>query len=301
VHPVLADPVAAFDAWAADQGAEVTAIAVLRADGTLTGDSLDIPFDLASNSKAITALCIHALVAEGVLDWDTPLSEALAEPAPETTVAELVTHTSGIAPDGTQWRMGLWLNETEPRHARVTRIVLDRRSQRGTRGDFQYNNENYALLGRIIELATGAPYQDACRARVLDPAGVSGGLSPRFAGFAGWGGWRMTMGDHARLIGHWFGPQGAVGRDPLAQPHVARSDSSYYGLGMNYRGQAPEWRLSHAGAISIPFGPKTGAFVVRFADGTVVATAYDVAVAQPDQFRALERALQEALSSAGAE
>lgn len=299
--PSAADPVAAFRHWAAGQGAEQTAIAVVRDGAVLFQDNADVPSDLASNSKAITALCVAALVSDGRLDWDMTLSEALGQSAPEGTLAELVTHSAGIAPDSTQLRMAFWLNEDEPRHAHVTQIVLDRRRQKGTRGEFRYNNENYALLGRIIELAAEAPYEQTCQRHVLAPAGVQAALSPRFGGFAGWGGWRMTMADHARLIAHWFGPDSPFGAEPQAAPYVARGGGSFYGLGMNYVRQEDGVRMSHAGAIAIPFGPKTGAYVVRYPDGTVVATAYDVAVARPDRFRALDRALSEALFSAGAD
>ncbi|MBS0125216.1 serine hydrolase domain-containing protein [Thetidibacter halocola] len=290
------DPVSAFHAWAAEQGAGQAAIAILRDAELVTADNADSPLDLASNSKAITALCILSLVEEGTLAWDLSLSAALGEPAPDATLAELVTHSAGIAPDGTQWRMGFWLNETEPRHAHVTRIVLDRRTQRGTRGVFLYNNENYALLGRIVEIATGEPYETACRRRVLDPAGVAGALSSRFAAFAAWGGWRMTMADHARLVDHWFGRGGRVGADTLALPHAPMAGGAAYGLGMIHVRDADGMRLSHAGAIFIPLGPRTGSYVTVMRDGTVVAVAYDVAVTRPERFRALDRALAEALS-----
>jgi CubicO group peptidase (beta-lactamase class C family) len=299
-QPVSGDPLAAFDAWADAQGADQRGIAIWQAGGIVASRNAGTPFDLASNSKAITALCVLSLVEEGRLDWDMTLSDALGQAAPAATLAELVTHSAGIAPDSTQLRMGFWLNEDSPRHAHVTAIVLDRWRQRGTRGVFQYNNENYALLGRVIEIAGQGAYEEICRARVLAPAGVDGALSPRFGGFAGWGGWRMTMADHARLIAHWFGPGSALGADPLALPHARREAESYYGLGMGYRADADGWRMSHAGAISIPFGPKTGAYVTRLPDGTVVATAYDVAVARPERFRALDRVLSDALRAGGA-
>ncbi|MCM2563828.1 beta-lactamase family protein [Lutimaribacter sp. EGI FJ00015] len=294
--PASADPLDAFQAWAKAQGARDTAMAVVRDGALIHARDADTPRDLASNSKAITALCVRSLVEDGLLSWGSPISEVLGADAPAGTVAELVTHSAGIAPDSTQLRMGFWLNEDAPRHAHVTRIVQDRKRQKGTRGAFIYNNENYALLGRIVEITTGQSYAAACRARVLAPAGVSGVLSPRFGAFAGWGGWRMSMADHARLIAHWFGPEGAVGANPLAAPHFERGDGAAYGLGMNYRTEAAGRVMSHAGAIAIPFGPKTGAFVLRLADGTVASMAYDVAVAKPDQFRALAQALSAALS-----
>jgi CubicO group peptidase (beta-lactamase class C family) len=284
-----------FDIWAQAEGAEVTAIAVLEnGDATFTRDA-DTTFDLASNSKAITALCILTLVEDGTLGWDTTLTDALDQEAPPATLADLVTHSAGINRDSTQLRMGFWLNEDQPRHTHVTEIVLNRSSQRGTRGEFRYSNENYALLGRIVEMATGQSYEDACRTRVLEPAGVSGALSPRFAAYAAWGGWRMTMSDHAALLWHWFGPEGRVGRDPFALPHVQRAEGSYYGLGMNYVEDGDGLRMSHAGAISIPFEPKTGAYAVLYPFGAVAAMSYDVAVAEPSRFQALSDGLDEVL------
>lgn len=296
--PVRADdPVAAFAQWAQEQGADSTAIAVLQGGAPLIQQDGDAARDLASNSKAITALCVQALVDEGRLRWDMPIADALGRDAPDATLAQLVTHSAGIAPDGTQLRMGFWLNEDAPRHAHVTDIVLGRRKQRGTVGTFRYNNENYALLGTIIERITGQSYQAACTARVLEPAGVRGALSPRFAAFGAWGGWRMSMADHARLLWHWFGPQGRVGGDLLSLPVAAREDGSWYGLGMNYRDTGAGMQMNHAGALSFPFGPKTGAYAVVFPDGATVATAYDVPVASVGAFRALDRALSNALSS----
>ena len=290
-----ADPAEVFEAWARAEGAETSAIAVLENGAATLARNADLPVDLASNSKALTALCVLTLVDDGTLSWDTTLTEALGQEAPPATVAELVTHSAGIGRDATQLRMGFWLNEDEPRHAHVTEIVLNRNSLSGTRGEFRYSNENYALLGRIIELATDDSYESACRARVLDPAGVSGALSPRFGAYAAWGGWRMAMLDHAALLWHWFGPEGRVGRDPLALPHIARAEGSYYGLGMNYVEDGEGLRMSHAGAISIPFGPKTGAYAVLYPFGVVAAMGYDAAVADPARFQALSDGLKAAL------
>lgn len=293
--PAASDPVALFETWAGTEGATSMSIQVLEDGIDGHAHEADIPRDLASNSKAITALCVLSLVDEGLLNWDTSLSDALGRTAPQATVAELVTHSAGIGRDATQLRMGFWLNEDAPRHAHVTDIVLNRNRFRGTRGTFRYSNENYALLGRIIEVLTNQTYEAACRERILDPAGVAGALSPRFAAFAAWGGWRMAMSDHAQLLWYWFGPNGRVGQDPLALPHIARGEGSYYGLGMNYVAEDGGFRMSHAGAISIPFGPKTGAYAVVLPFASVAAMAYDVAVADPDRFRELSDGLRSVL------
>ena len=293
---VASDPVTLFENWAREDGAEQTSMAVL-VGGNIAHDShADRPVDLASNSKAITAVCVLSLVDDGSLRWDMPLAEALDRGAFDATLAELVTHSAGIGQDTTQLRMGFWLNEDTPRHAHVADIVLDRGRQKGRRGSFFYSNENYALLGRIIELASGQSYENACRARVLDPAGVTGELSPRFGAFAGWGGWRMSMQDHATLLWHWFGPNGPIGENLLSLPHIARAEGSYYGLGMNYVADGDGFRVSHAGALSFPFGPKTGAFAVVFPSNAVATMGYDVAIADPMRFRALAEGLGELLT-----
>ena len=291
------DPVSVFEDWARAEGAEATAISI-RVDGIAAhASNSDTPVDLASNSKAITALCVLSLVDEGILTWDTTLSDALGQEAPPATIAELVTHSAGIGRDSTQLRMGFWLNEQTPRHSHVTDIVLNRSRQHGTRGAFAYNNENYALLGRVIELTTGQGYEQTCRERVLDPANASGALSPRFGAFAAWGGWRMTMDDHAKVLEHWFGRSGRVVQDPLSLPHIQRGEASYYGLGMNYVAEEDGFRMSHAGAISIPFGPKTGAYAVVYPSGPIAAMGYDVPVTDPARFNAVSDALEEAIQT----
>lgn len=281
----------AFADWAQSQRVTPTAMAVIPG---ATGPS-GPPVDLASNSKVITALCVLQLVEEGLLDWSTPLARALGRPAPPATLAQIVTHSGGIGPDSTQRRMRSWLNDPVPRHDRVTDIVLARAAQSGEPGRYSYNNENYALLASVIEKATGTPYVGACTARLLRPLGLGASLSPHFGAYAAWGGWRMTTGDHARLLHAHFGPDGAMGRSPMAFPHIRIGDNAWYGLGMLFRRDPAGWRFSHAGALKFLFGPQTGAYAVVFPNGAAISTGYDRAVTDPAAFRALDRALAAAL------
>ena len=76
---------------------------------------------------------------------------------------------------------------------------------------------------------------------------------------------------------------------------IARAEGSYYGLGMNYEATEDGFRMSHAGALAIPFGPKTGAFAVVYPFGAVAAMAYDVPVADPARFHALSDRLEPVL------
>ena len=60
----------------------------------------DALFRMASNSKAVTAAGILALVADGVLELDDPVSMYLpafmAEKSRRITIRQLLTHTSGL-------------------------------------------------------------------------------------------------------------------------------------------------------------------------------------------------------------
>lgn len=292
-----ADPLDPVRDWAEERRIGALSAVILQ-DGTpIKAQDAARQVDLASNSKAITALCVKALVDRGALRWDMPLAEALGRDAPEATLAEIVTHSGGIWPDSTQLAMRTWLEDPTPRHEAVTETVLDRGEQRGTRGAYAYNNENYALLGRVIERVGGRPYVDLCGEAVLRPAGVSGTLSPRFGAYAAFGGWRMSMGDYARLHWHYFGPDSEIGRDPLAHPHVRIEEGVYYGLGMIHTRRAAGWRVNHAGALRFFWGPHTGSYAVIFPDGRSAALGYDRAVTRGQDFRALDRAVQGAVGS----
>jgi CubicO group peptidase (beta-lactamase class C family) len=294
---VSADPVGDFAAWAKGLRISERGIVVLQDGETVAAENGEQGFDLASNSKAITALCLNALVQNRKLRWDMSLSEALGAPAPKATLAEVVTHSAGILPDSTQRRMGKWLNKPTPRHSDVTKVVLERKRQRGDRGTFAYSNENYALLGRIIERASGQDYEDTCRQLVLKPAGVTGALSPRFGAFAAWGGWRMTCVDFAKLQWHFYGPDSVIGRDPLAMPHAKMGENTYYGLGMIFRRADAGWKVFHAGALLFLLGPKSGAYAVIFADGRSAAVAYDRAVTSNRKLLELDQVLGGGLGS----
>lgn len=297
----FADPLEDFARWTREVGVRDSAI-VLMQDGRRTGSrGADVPFDLASNSKAITALCLRSLVAEGLVRWDMSLTEALGRPAPPATLAEVMTHTSGIAPDSTQFGLRSWTKNPTPRHDEITSRVLKRSKQAGTRGRYKYNNENYAILGSVIERATGERYTQVCHKRVLRPAGVTGTLSPHFGAFAAWGGWRMTMADYARFQWHYFGPEGIIGRDPLAYPHARVEKDVYYGPGMIFHATPGGWKVNHAGALLFLWGPRTGTYAVIFPDGRQAAVAYDKAVSRPRRLLKLDLALGGDAPSEGSE
>lgn len=289
-----ADPLGPVRAWAEERKIGALAAIVLQDGVPVAAQDATRQVDLASNSKAITALCIKALVDRGVLRWNMTLAEALGRDAPPATLGEIVTHSGGIWPDSTQTTMRKWLDDPTPRHQTVTETVLSRSKQSGTRGAYAYSNENYALLGSVIERASGQPYVAFCQDSVLRPADVSGVLSPRFGAYAAFGGWRMSPEAYARF--HWwhFGPDSAIGRDPMAFPHAQVANGVYYGLGMIFTREAEGWRVNHAGALRFFWGPHAGSYAVIFPDGLSAVLGYDRAVTRGADFRALDRVIRDA-------
>ncbi len=180
---------AAFQDWLDTAGLKGTL--ALRSGGREVavfemGLPVDAPAELASASKMITALCAQQLVARGVMTWSDKLEEL-----PGLTAQQYVTHTSGLREDSTQALMLQDYAKLGPHRAGdILDRVLARSGPEQEPGAFHYNNENYALLGLMIERAAGQPYQDICAQLVLAPIGVRGGSSQIVATALPWGGGR---------------------------------------------------------------------------------------------------------------
>lgn len=286
--PCAADPAAeAFAAWRAAHQIGAGALAVIR-DGRLAsfdqGWEPDAPAELSSLSKAITALCVASLVDEGRLEWTQRV------PGLDVTLAQLVLHSGGIGPDSTQGARGILRYLRGEEAGAVAARVRARKRQEGQPGRFAYNNENYALLSEVI--AGIGPPGELCAARVLAPAGVRGGASPRSGNSLSWGGWALSPEAYARLHAHWFG---TVRADPRATPLLALDGGQvFYGLGSFVRFADPAPRFWHYGATCIPGRETHGAFVMTEAGRWTVMAAYDGCLDDPAS-RALGLRLFEAM------
>mgnify|MGYP000739781956 CR=1 FL=1 len=246
-----------------------------------SGKPLDQPVNLQSNSKPVTAHCVADLVAEGLLAWDDPLSVHLPGAA-AVTVGAAVTHAGGIFPDGTQAQMPGWRNDPAPRW----REAADQAAARPLdprRGAFLYNNDNYALLGAVIEAVTGQPYLTACAARVLTPEGLSAQLSPDLGAYGPFGGLAMLPEEFAR-----FHHARYRAPEPSA-PRISLGGGAFYGLGMLSRARPDgAHNMWHHGMVCFEDGVSDGgSFVVGWGANVTVFVAYD-GCASPKALAALE-------------
>jgi CubicO group peptidase (beta-lactamase class C family) len=143
---------------------------------------VDSLFRIASVSKSITSAAIFALVEKGTLELGDRvfapdgILHAYARTAKRAdwlhaiTIHDLLTHTAGGWPnDETDPMFGdrdLAAPELiAPLATRVPRFPLG--------GHYEYSNFGYCILGRVIELATGMPYDAYARQRILDPVGIT--------------------------------------------------------------------------------------------------------------------------------
>ncbi len=130
-------------------------------------------FRVASVSKAFTDVAVLRLVDQGVVSWDDPVSTYLPDfpRGSEITLRQLATNRSGIPhindlPWYDQFTFREW--PLEEIVGRVGAEPLD--FEPGA--DSNYSNGGFAVLARVIEIATGAPFGAALRDLVFDPAGM---------------------------------------------------------------------------------------------------------------------------------
>ena len=289
----------AFDAWVSEQGAAGVLGAATRDDGAWQMPEEQPPGELASVSKSVTAICALALVDEGLLDWSDTVADRLGQ-GPQVTVAQLVTHSSGLVRDGTQAAMPLWRDRPTAAAGHNAQAVLDivaaRGTPQGTPGEYAYNNENYALLALMIEAASGQDYRVACWPRLGLDDGID--VSPRTAAFGPWGGIVADPESYLTFLHRHFGPGSQVWADPFALQHVEIGGGAYYGLGMVFRRFGDSYNFWHFGAQCFPGRLNAGSFAVMW-EGKVSALALYEACVDWDTMFALDAALSRAVYAGG--
>jgi CubicO group peptidase (beta-lactamase class C family) len=167
------------------------------------------PFGLASVTKPVAATLIMQLVEDGLIDLDAPIADygVTVPEGPAVTVRHLLTHTSEGVPGETH----------------------------------SYNGNRYALLGGVIEGATGRTFSDLIGARILLPVGMTDtALNP----INQWGGSSVAgFEDFARALG-W-------GDSFRHYPDVYRRLASPYQFDSQYEIIPGMYHLSHSPAAGM--------------------------------------------------
>jgi len=133
-------------------------------------------FRIASNSKAFTTAALAILVDEGKLGWDDRVVDRLPafqmyDPyvTREMTVRDLVTHRSGLglgAGDLMFWP------STDLTPDEIVRRIRFLKPATSFRSRYAYDNVLYLVPGQLIRAATGKPWEEFMRERILGPVGM---------------------------------------------------------------------------------------------------------------------------------
>ncbi len=148
-------------------------------DGTRSLDP-DTRFQTGSVDKFFTAIAVFALVEEGRLDLDAPVSAYLDDYRPDTgarlTLRHLLTNQSGLPNDILKAFRQAANGEKEAVDALdVTSAVADYASgdlKFEPGAEFDYVLSNWLLVHLILERVTGLSYAEIRERYVFEPAGM---------------------------------------------------------------------------------------------------------------------------------
>ena len=146
--------------------------------------SKDSMFWIASMTKPMTAMGVMMLVEEGKVKLDDPLekfvpefkgiqvktAQGLVASKRLVTVKDLLTHTSGVD-TGAVTPAGAPVDTLPLAEMAVAFAKKPLTDQPGAK--WSYNNNAINLLGRIIEVASGKPYEDFMEERLFEPLGMT--------------------------------------------------------------------------------------------------------------------------------
>ncbi len=136
-------------------------------------------YRIGSLSKPLIATLVMQLVEQGRLKLDGTLGAYLPDlyagtDAAPVTVAQLLSHTSGLADLPGRYDDAWWQTEARRSYAPLefAREWIKPKLLEQPGATWRYNNNGFYLLGLLIERVTGQKLADTLRQRLFDPAGM---------------------------------------------------------------------------------------------------------------------------------
>ena len=123
---------------------------------------------MASITKAATARAVVNCASRMKVSLGCPMSDFLAFAPEGITLAQLLSHTSGLTDHA-----GYIVDPPAP----MSDLLAFPGAVSGDIGYFRYANLNYILLGLILERMTGRRFDRVLQEEVLGPAGTAGGFN----------------------------------------------------------------------------------------------------------------------------
>ncbi|GMF74634.1 beta-lactamase/transpeptidase-like protein [Aspergillus flavus] len=134
-------------------------------------------FPIGTMAKTFTAAAVSALVADGKLEWETPIKSIIPElqttsatVTENLTIVDLLSHRSGLG------RSNLWWQGADANLLLGKKDLLSFYNCLPHTGQFRtkwaYSNWGYALAGEVIERVSGMTYAQYLEEKVYKPLGL---------------------------------------------------------------------------------------------------------------------------------
>ena len=130
-------------------------------------DEPKVRYWIASVTKGITAAAVMALVEQGKLELDDPISKFFPDAPSDKrniTIANLLVHGSGLPQN--------YAAEGHAKRSDAAAAVLAQPLNDLPGAQFNYSNDGYSLLAIIIEIASGVPYEEYVSLTIMRPLGL---------------------------------------------------------------------------------------------------------------------------------
>jgi CubicO group peptidase (beta-lactamase class C family) len=147
-------------------------------DSPITNDT---KYQVCSITKTFTAVLILQLVEQGKIDLNKKILDYLpdykGQGGPKVTVHQLLNHTSGMKNTDTakdenflKYGLGFYHQPHQLKEIVNNFCSNDLVNEPGTK--FDYNNGEYMILGRILEVMYQKPFEQILNQQILHPLGM---------------------------------------------------------------------------------------------------------------------------------
>ncbi len=236
-------------------------------------------YRIGSLTKPLVATLTLQLVQQGRLRLDGTLGEYLPElyaatPSASVTVAQLLSHTSGIADLPARYTDDWWLTSARRSYVPMefARLWIKPTQLEAPGQQWRYNNNGFFLLGLLIEKATGQTLARNLQDRIFAPAGMaSSGLFADAAVLKDFAQGYTRTPDGRLVYPQWIDPSvsyAAAGIYTTAED-LYRFDRALYGSGLLHADMRRTMLQVHASSYGFGWGVEQW----KLADGSTLPVA----------------------------
>jgi len=134
---------------------------------------------IGSITKSLTSTLVLQQVDQGKLDLDQPIGKYLEdfddidEGWRATTLAQILSHTSGIAPNPPIWQFLKWRGGDAVVGRRQVLADAWKKPPKSQIGKHRYSNLGYMFVGMILEEVLGLPWEAIVQQHIAEPLGLT--------------------------------------------------------------------------------------------------------------------------------